>query len=241
MSKVVVGVTTSQKRGWLLWVFAALSLRLQGVEPVRITAPFHPQKLDHLDGLIVGGGDDIGATLYNALPAPEVRIDPERDELEFAALDFLWSRDIPILGICPGAQMLNVYRGGSLHQDIYEAFEGVPRIRTPLPRKIVDLVEGSRVQRIVDQQTIVVNALHHQSVNTLGKGMRIAATDEYKIVQAIEYMGPTFRVGVQWHPEFLFYRSAHRRLFSVFAAEAKRAATMADRPTQTARQGAKPV
>ncbi len=224
MSKGIVGVTTSQNRGWLLWIFAALSLRLQGLKPVRITAPFETHKFDHLDGLIVGGGDDIGATLYGALPAPDIRIDPERDDLEIKALEFVWERDIPILGICRGAQMLNVYRGGSLHQDIYQAFEGVPRIRTPLPRKVVGLVEGSRLQRVVEKDQMVVNALHHQSVNTLGDGMTIAATDEYEIVQAIEYEGHRFRVGVQWHPEFLFYRSAHRRLFAAFATEAKRAA-----------------
>lgn len=239
MSKHLVGVTTSRRSGWLLWVFAALSLRLQGLEAVRITAPFKKEKFDHLDGLIVGGGDDIGATLYDALPAPDVRIDTERDDLEFAALEMLWERDMPILGICRGAQMLNVYRGGTLHQDIYEAFAGMPRLRTPLPRKLVGLVDGSRLHRIVNEDEIVVNALHHQSVNRLGDGMTVAATDEYNIVQAIEFQGHAFRVGVQWHPEFLFYRSTHRQLFAAFAGEARGNATI-DAPTQSAVRAAKP-
>ncbi len=213
MSRPVIGVTTSKGRGWRLWAFAALSLRLHGAQPVRLTAPFVAEQFSGLDGLVIGGGDDIGATLYDAMPAPNVRIDPDRDAMEQNALSHLWETDTPILGICRGAQMLNVFRGGRLHADIYDVYQSAPRMRTPLPRKRVDLVDGSRVRRIVEEDCIIVNALHHQSVDTLGDGLQIAGLDEHGIVQAIEFAGEQFRIGVQWHPEFLFYRKAHRRLF----------------------------
>ena len=220
MSGPVVGVTSSINRGWLLWAFAWLSLRFQGARGVRLTAPFDQRQYDQLDGLIIGGGDDIGATLYGALPTPEVRIDPERDEMEYQALSHLWDSSIPIMGICRGAQMMNVHRGGRLHRDIYDVYKNAPRIRTPLPRKRVDLVERTRLRGIFDEECIIVNALHHQSVDELGDGMVISSTDEYGIVQSIEYEGERFRVGVQWHPELLFYRRAHRRLFQAFVSAA---------------------
>ncbi len=232
MSRPVIGVTKGRGRGWALWAFAALSLRLQGARPVKITAPFSRHAFARLDGLLIGGGDDIGATLYDAEPAPDVRLDPERDTLELKALEMLWASDIPILGICRGSQMLNVFRGGSLHRDIHEVYFEAPRMRTPLPRKHVRLTGGSRLARLIGQPEIVVNALHHQSVDRLGEGLRIAATDEHGIVQAVEHIGRRFRVGVQWHPELLFYRSAHRRLFAGFVRAARR--------TREARRGLAP-
>ena len=225
MSRPVIGVTGPRGRGLPMWAFAALALLLRGARPVRITAPFDPSMFDGLDGLLIGGGDDIGATLYGGVPEPNVRIDLERDELELTALEKLWSRQIPIMGICRGAQMLNIFMGGSLHQNIYDVYVAAPRLRTPLPRKTVTLSPKSQLAGIVGAETVIVNALHHQSVDRLGDGFSVAARDEHGIVQAIEHGGPEFRVGVQWHPEFLFYRPAHWRLFGalVHAARAYKA------------------
>lgn len=211
-----------------MWLCVWLSLRLQGARPVRLQPPLDAGALDRLDGLLIGGGDDIGATVHDAMPAPDVRIDPERDAMELQALDALWETDVPIMGICRGAQMMNVYLGGRLHQDIYARYQGVPRIRTPLPRKRVTLLSDTRLSEIVGDGGLVVNSLHHQSVDTLGSGLRIAAEDEWGIVQAIEHIGPRFRLGVQWHPEMLFYRAVHRRLFAAFVDAAR--ATAAAEP-----------
>ena len=117
--------------------------------------------------------------------------------------------------------MLNIFAGGNLHQDIYSAFEEVPRIHTPLPRKRVTLEPGTRLEKIIGVGTVKVNALHHQSVDRLGRGFQVAARDEFGIVQATEHQGPVFRVGVQWHPEFLFYRFPHRRLFGSLVEAAR--------------------
>jgi putative glutamine amidotransferase len=227
VTRPVIGVTGGRGRGRISWLCAAFSLWLHGARAVRITAQkdpharFDPAVVAGLDGLVIGGGDDIGATIYGAEPTPDVRLDPARDALELSALEALWDTEVPILGICRGSQMLNIFAGGNLHQDIYTAFEEVPRIHTPLPRKRVTLEPGTRLEKIIGAGTLKVNALHHQSVDRLGRGFQVAARDEFGIVQATEHQGTVFRVGVQWHPEFLFYRFPHRRLFGSLVEAAR--------------------
>lgn len=227
MRRPVIGVTGGRGRGRLSWLCTAFSLWLHGARAVRIIAPkrkntpFDPALVDGLDGLIIGGGDDIGAMLYGGEPIPDIRLDPARDALEAEALRVLWQTDIPILGICRGSQMMNIFAGGNLHQDIYDAFDDVPEIHTPLPRKHVSLEAGSQLERIIGAGRVTVNALHHQSVDRLGDGFAVAACDEFGIVQATEHHGPAFRIGVQWHPEYLFYRRAHRRLFAALVSAAR--------------------
>ncbi len=221
MIRPIIGVTGGRRRGRILGAFASLSLWLHGARYRRLIPPLDLTQLDGLHGVIIGGGDDIGATLYDGVPAPDVRIDKDRDEMEQQILWTLWSRQTPILGICRGAQMINVFLGGRLHQDIYAAYADAPRMRTPLPRKSVDLEQNSYLRSVIGEDSITVNSLHSQSISGLGEEPSISARDEYGIVQAVEWTGKRFRVGVQWHPELLFYRSAHRRLFREFVAQAR--------------------
>jgi putative glutamine amidotransferase len=229
----LIGVTGPAGRGWALWACAALSLWLQGARARRLTPPLDPRRLEGLDGLLIGGGDDIGATLYGGDIAPDMRIDPMRDQLELAALGYFWPTGAPILGICRGSQMLNVYRGGTLHQDVVETYRIRRHPRTPLPLKQIRLIEGTRLASTLRVERIRVNSLHTQAVDRLGEGLRIAARDRHAMVQAVEDTEGPFRVGVQWHPELLFYRPHHRRLFRAFVEAARshaagRDATMPD-------------
>ena len=91
--------------------------------------------IDGMSGLIIGGGDDIGAELYGGTPVPDVRIDPARDELELALLKRALAVRMPVLGICRGAQILNVYLGGTLHADIHDVYASAQKMRTALPRR----------------------------------------------------------------------------------------------------------
>lgn len=218
----LIGVTGPEGRGHAMFWFAALGLRLFGARPRRITPPMEASELRGLDGLLIGGGDDIGAEIYGGVPVPDVRIDPQRDKLELEALDGALPKGIPILGICRGAQMLNVALGGTLNQDIYEIYQHAPRMWTVLPRKHVDLEAGTRLHDIIGMETVTVNSLHNQSVKQLGEGLRISGVDEHGIVQAIEHNDRPFRIGVQWHPEFLIYRRPHRRLFGAFVRACRR-------------------
>ncbi|NIL96297.1 MAG: gamma-glutamyl-gamma-aminobutyrate hydrolase family protein, partial [Planctomycetales bacterium] len=172
----------------MFW-FAALGLRLFGARPRRITPPMEASELKGLDGLLIGGGDDIGAEIYGGMPVPDVRIDPLRDKLELSALEIALPKGIPVLGICRGAQMLNVALGGTLNQDIYEVYKQAPRMRTVLPRKRVDLEKGTRLHELIGLDCITVNSLHHQSVDKLGRGLQVSGSDEHGIIQAIEARG----------------------------------------------------
>ncbi|HYE01475.1 MAG TPA: gamma-glutamyl-gamma-aminobutyrate hydrolase family protein, partial [Alphaproteobacteria bacterium] len=164
------------------------------------------------------------AELYGGKINPDIRIDPERDALERRVLDWAERLRLPVLGICRGAQMINVHRGGSLHTDIYEVYEQAPKLRTVLPRKTVTIAEGSRLRALLGAGEVRVNALHHQSIDRPGRGLTPVAHDRYGIVQGIEG-GPAehagFLFGVQWHPEFLV---ADRRSLGLFRALAAAAA-----------------
>lgn len=218
----VIGVTSSRGGGRYMWWFYWLSMRLLGMHPKRLVAPIDIDEANSLDGLIIGGGDDIGASLYQGEAKLDVRIDPERDSMELELLEKTTPRAIPVLGICRGAQMLNVFHGGSLHQDLYSVYVDYPRMWTPLPRKRVEFVEDSQIARLMRLASVRVNSLHTQAIDRLGARLRVAGRDEYGVIQAIEDPSADFRLGVQWHPEFLLYRRSQFRLISAFATTVRR-------------------
>ena len=220
MTRLLIGVTTSRRGGWRSYLFHRLALWRAGARSIRLMAG-HSPPTEKLEGLIIGGGDDIGAELYGGQVLPDVRIDPERDKLELQLLEWALPRRLPILGICRGSQMINVALGGSLHTDIHAVYVEAPKMRTVLPRKTVHIVEGSRLDRIMGCNPCRVNALHHQSVDRLGRGLRIVAQDDAGIVQATEGTGAEFLIGVQWHPELLVTRSPQQRIFRALAQAAR--------------------
>ncbi|MCW2310136.1 gamma-glutamyl-gamma-aminobutyrate hydrolase family protein [Rhodobium gokarnense] len=217
-----IGVTTSAGGGRYMWWFYFLSLRLYGVRPVRLIAPIDGIDITSFDGLIIGGGDNIGAGLYQGDLTLDVNIDPARDAMELRLLELAARCKVPVLGVCRGAQLLNVFRGGSLHQDLHKSFEDVPHMWTPLPRKYVTIEAGSKLADFLGRVRFKANSLHRQAIDRPGEGMEVSARDEYGIVQGIEDPKARFLIGVQWHPEFLIYRASQRRLFRAFlnAAEA---------------------
>jgi putative glutamine amidotransferase len=111
--------------------------------------------------------------------------------------------------------------GGTLHTDIYEVYVQAPKMRTVLPKKVVSITRGSRLDRILRCNPCRVNALHHQSVDRLGQDLRVVAQDENGIVQAIESEAAPFLLGVQWHPELLVWKKPHQRLFAALSAAAQ--------------------
>jgi len=217
---LIIGVTTSRRRGLRSLLWNRLSLKRAGAGARRIQ-PGDPVTIEGLSGLIIGGGDDISAELYGGKPVLGIRIDPARDALELEVLKQALSARLPILGICRGAQILNVHLGGTLHGDIYEVYENASKLRTFLPLKRVTLVEGSRLQDILSRSTCRVNALHHQSIDVLGKSLRVVGRDAAGIVQAVETSRKDFMIGVQWHPEMLIFSPAQQRLYRALAAAAR--------------------
>lgn len=152
------------------------------------------------------------------------RSDERRDLLEFELLARAERAGIPVLGICRGAQLMNLARGGSLLFDVQEFYAERPALRTVFPRRRVLVEPASRLGAIVGEREIAVNSLHHHAAGRVPDSLRIVAREATGVVQAIEDPYAPFFVGVQWHPEYLPQMPAQQRLFATLAEEARRAA-----------------
>jgi putative glutamine amidotransferase len=226
MSRPRIGVTTSLRSGWRIFPLVALNVWLAGGRAVRWNTR-RDADIDHVDGVIIGGGDDISPDLYGGQVITSARLDADRDALERRLVEESFARGVPVLGICRGSQMINVALGGDLEQDAYGVYTRSKRYWTILPRKRVRLEPGARLVRLTGDAPMRVNALHSQAVCRLGDGLQVAARDEGGMIQAIERVRDPFALGVQWHPEHLFYAKRQRAIFAalVAAARARGAAT----------------
>ena len=177
---------------------------VEGVGAVAV-AKYLPKVDTGYDGLILCGGADIDPKYYGEDIDGSVGIDKERDEAEFALLRAYVDRGKPVLGICRGHQLINVYFGGSLYQDLPEArmhrsIMGVDSVHN------VTIAEGSILRELYGTSA-VTNSSHHQAVKTLGKGLRATAYWNNKYIEAYEHTSlPIF--GVQWHPERMCFGNA---------------------------------
>lgn len=166
-----------------------------------------------LDALIIGGGDDIGPEHYDGNIHAQVRLDPARDELEIDLIKRALDEGIRLLGICRGAQLINVVLGGNLHEDIREMRELTYNRPGLLPTKQVTVQAGSRLAGILGRTHLRVNSLHHQAIKEPGEAVRVVGHDLDHITQAVELTDGRAVLGVQWHPEYLFYLPVQLRLF----------------------------
>ncbi|HKK45566.1 MAG TPA: gamma-glutamyl-gamma-aminobutyrate hydrolase family protein [Balneolaceae bacterium] len=148
------------------------------------------------------------------------KINDNRDELELELLDRALNKGIPVLGICRGAQLLNIYFGGTLYNDIGAFYSEIPKINSVWPKKKVEILRPSKLYEVLNYDQGWVNALHHQAVDTLGDDLKIVAREETGIIQAIEHTGNEFVMGVQWHPEYLPQIPSQRRLFKALVKQA---------------------
>ncbi|MFO8004480.1 gamma-glutamyl-gamma-aminobutyrate hydrolase family protein [Thioalkalivibrio sp.] len=139
-------------------------------------------------------------------------LDKARDRLEKALINRAIDEHRPVLGICRGMQLINVVLGGTLNRNLDGFYMEIPQSRSLLPVKHITLKPGTRLSRIFDRDDLWVNALHDQAVNTLGKGLRVAACEATGVIQAIE-AAQDWCIGVQWHPEYLPQKETQQRLF----------------------------
>ena len=170
--------------------------------------------LDLIDGLILGGGPDIDPALYGAVAGPHTLARaPERDRAESSLLRGALARDLPVLGICRGMQLLNVVRGGTLVQHL-------PEHATPpgsFARHEVRIDPLSVCARAIGEHA-VVHSGHHQGVERVGDGLRVVGWASDGVIEAIEDPSARFCVGVLWHPE----QGPDRGLFRALVAAAPR-------------------
>jgi putative glutamine amidotransferase len=167
-----------------------------------------PSILDMVDGIMLIGGQDVDPYLYGEAPHMKIgSVNPRRDEFELELCRRALDRNVRILGICRGIQILNVAAGGTLYQDISSQWEkGEPINHNQKGPKwfgshMVEVVPDSRLYKILGEKNIRVNSFHHQAVKDIPKGFRVVASSSDGVIEAIEGTYDTFVLGVQWHPE----------------------------------------
>lgn len=217
----LIGVTGPARGGRTAWLFTRQALRLAGARVCRLS-PAAPTPSQPLAGLVIGGGDDIDPARYGEVPRVAIQLDRERDALEWQMLARATEAGLPVLGICRGAQLISVFYGGTLHQDLTELIAGWVLRRTVLPRKRIVIESGSRLRAIMATLETRANSLHHQAIKQLPGGFRVAAHDTDGVIQALEGINGRFCLGVQWHPEYLLQRRSQRRIFQALVAAARR-------------------
>ncbi len=159
--------------------------------------------LDGLDGLLITGGNDVDPAVYGQTPHPATdRPGAQRDAWEFALLKAALRRQLPVLGVCRGAQVLNVALGGTLHQHLpdvigHSGHRAGNAVFTSLP---VHTVSGTRLAALVGE-SVDARCYHHQAVAELGEGLVVSAWDADGVIEALELPGHCFVLAVQWHPE----------------------------------------
>ncbi|MBW5483306.1 gamma-glutamyl-gamma-aminobutyrate hydrolase family protein [Streptomyces bambusae] len=211
----LIGITTYLAHAqWGEWDLPAAVLPAAYVDCVRASGgravllpPDAPEAaadvVERLDAIILAGGEDLDPALYGAVPHP--RTGPpvrERDRWERAVLAAGLARDIPVLGVCRGMQLMNVHEGGTLIQHLPDSVghDGHNPCRGHFCAHAVTTVPGTRVGAR-SPGTHEVATHHHQAVDRLGAGLIVAARAADGTVEAIESTRYRFAVGVQWHPE----------------------------------------
>ena len=186
--------------------------------------------VERLDGILLpGSSSDIDPARYGVEPHPRLgKLLPERDALDFSLLEYAERAQLPVLGICFGVQSLNVFRGGTLVQDIPSI------VAAPLPhedhgepqqpaRHLVRLGRGSLLARLAGKDAVDVNSFHHQAVERVGRNLNTVATSPDGVIEAVEDSSGRFIVGVQWHPERGFRDDEFSQaLFQAFMREAEK-------------------
>lgn len=240
-----IGVTGPDRGGLAAWLLTAWAIRRAGGRPRRIR-PARPVSVDALQGLIIGGGADVGdpAELdYGVVVEPLTwrrRIggvliwlfrllfrlrrgssdDPARDQLEYQLVEGARAAGLPLLGICRGAQLINRAFGGTLHRDLSDFYVEKPNPRSVFPTKTVDIEPRSRLAQVLMTESCRVNSLHGQAVDRVGHTLRVVAREPNGLTQAFEGTSAEWVLGVQWHPEYLPQSPRQRRIFEALVRNA---------------------
>ena len=233
MKKPIIGVTldSEQPGGWSKYPWYALRTNYAGAIAAAgglpVALPHHPELaadyLDRLDALVVtGGAFDVDPALYGDGGMHEtVTLKAGRTQAELALVKGALARDIPVLGICGGQQLLAVALGGTLIQHIPDSIPNALPHEQPNPRNEaghrVDVVPGTLLHRIVGTTTMHVNSSHHQAVRAPGLHAIVDAAAPDGVIEGIEDDRYRFCLGVQWHPEFLIDQG-DRKIFDALVA-----------------------
>jgi putative glutamine amidotransferase len=217
----LIAVTGPNKRLAVGWWATRFVLWLVGARSCYITAA-NPKINTAVDGVIIGGGDDIEPRHYGEQGDAASSYDFARDQLEIAMIKSALNAGIPILGICRGAQLINVVLGGDLLQDIRPLSVLTPNRNSIFGIKYASIKTDSDLYNIVGCDALKINSLHNQAIGRIADSLTAVARDKDHFIQAFESEKDRFLMGVQWHPEYLFYNKIHRHLFTAFVNTVKR-------------------
>jgi putative glutamine amidotransferase len=240
MKKPVIGITPlvdyEKESYWMLPGYMNGIIEAGGnpiMLPLTEDAGMISQLLDHCDGILIAGGQDVSPVLYGEEELPCCKeCSPERDRMELILLDEALSRDIPVFGICRGLQFINAALGGTLYQDLptqhpsdivhvmtkpYDAAAHQVTVLKDSP--LWDLL---RPDNCINEFSIGVNSLHHQAIRDPAPDLKVMALSEDGLAEAVDLPAKTFVRAVQWHPEFSYkVNEDSRKLFRSFVRAAE--------------------
>jgi gamma-glutamyl-gamma-aminobutyrate hydrolase PuuD len=210
----LIGITSyAQDASWGVWRLPAALIPLDYVDAVEraggrpvLIPPSEEgvdETLDALDGIVFSGGADVDPSMYGAEPHPETDApQARRDAGELALLQVALERDMPVLAVCRGVQLLNIARGGDLVQHLPEQVGNDAHKETPgtFSEHPVEVKEGSRLASVIGSSSEVTSH-HHQGLGRVGDGLVETAWARDGTLEAVEDPSQRFALGVQWHPE----------------------------------------
>lgn len=176
------------------------------------------RQLESVDGLILSGGHDVNPLLYGEEPNGKLGgILPKRDSFDYMLIKVAMEMKKPILGICRGHQILNVFNGGTLYQDL-SLIEGCyikhnQAQLSSVPTHTAKVEAGTKLNKILGDE-VLVNSFHHLAVKDVAEGFKIAAVSKDGVIEAIEKEGDHFVMGIQWHPEMI--AAGHEKMLNIF-------------------------
>jgi putative glutamine amidotransferase len=186
-----------------------------------------PALLERLQGVCLSGGPDLHPDAYDTRAHSELGpTEPELDAFELELARCADAAGLPVLGICRGCQVLNVARGGTLHQHVPDVTDGLIHHRQTEPGRVtthtVTVAAGSRLAAVSGGGELEVNSFHHQAADQIGRGLRPVAWSPDGVIEAIEdAQAPSLYLGVQWHAEGLVERPEHEALFRTLVDAAR--------------------
>jgi putative glutamine amidotransferase len=235
MIRPLIGITTDyndrQTQYVLPFGYATAIEKAGGLPfliPYRTDVSLVPEIVDHLDGILFSGGDDLDPKAYGEEWHPMAKqIDPLREAFERALLAEVEKRRLPIMGVCLGCQLLNVHRGGKLIQFLpdIERNEPIEHRRVGVDwskRHPIMLDSNSTVAKALGKAEVIANSSHKQAVKEPGRGLRVIATAPDGVIEAIEDPSMPLYVGIQWHPERMHEEADHLALFRLLVEKARR-------------------
>ena len=225
-AKPVIGYTTRDFSIDPLQWLISLSIRIAGGKPVRLKPSKDRLGDMRVDALIIGGGTDLYPDLFKGKAKEYYKYDRPRDEMETRWLEYAENHNSPVLGICRGAQMINVFHGGSLHLDFSKVYEGAKYHSGILAqifyRKKMKIEKDTLLHSILGKEEAMVNSMHSQSIDRLGRGLKVSSAEINGVVQGIELPEKDFYLGVQFHPEAMIYKDRYRRIFERLVQAARK-------------------